>query len=136
MRIDVPFKQWILGTDIMQRRKKLKYALNIIENERLKTNQCIAGNVLSIADILCYAEMSQLDAWNLLGEGTDLGFDGDGSKYMRSHYPNIYQWMLKMRKLPKHKEAHKIMIIPPMLKHVANRKVAVSKAMKQYLSKL
>merc|ERR1719273_2292204 len=28
MRIDVPFKQWILGTDILQRRKSLEYALD------------------------------------------------------------------------------------------------------------
>merc|ERR1712228_896255 len=124
------------GTDILQRRKSLKYALNIIENKRLQSNKYIAGNSLSIADILCYAEMVQLDVWNLLGQGTNLGFDGDGSNYMKLNYPNISNWMLKMKKLPKHKEAHKIMILPPMLKHVANRKVAISKAMKQYLSKL
>merc|ERR1711971_1087750 len=113
----------------MQRRKALKYALDIIESKRLQTQTYIAGNTLSIADILCYEEMDQLNVWNLLSEGTNLGFDGDGSVYMHPHYPNIYKWMLKMKQLPGRKQAHQIMILPPMLQHVANRKVSISKAM-------
>merc|ERR1719461_2421479 len=95
MRFDVSLKQWILGTDNLERRKRLKYALDIVENKRLNYNKYIVGNAVSIADIFCYAELVQLDVWNLLGEGTNLGFDCDGTEYMKNNYPNIYQWLLR-----------------------------------------
>eukprot|EP01083_Nonionella_stella_P183867 665544_1 len=136
MRVDVPLKQWILGTDIMQRRKTLRYALDIIENIRLKKHDYIAGDSLSIADILCYEEIVQLDVWNLFDDGKDLRFDGDGTKYIKRHYPNIHRWCLKMRQLPKHDYIHQALILPPFLQHVIERKAMITKAFTDLASKL
>ena len=136
MRTDVPFKKWIMGTDLLQRRKSVPRTLKIIENIRLNKQKYIAGDTLSIADILCYEELVQVDVWNLLGEGTNLGFDGDGTSFLRENYPNIYQWLLRMRALPKHDEIHKIMVLPHILNHVKYRQIAFTKALKEHQSKL
>ena len=136
MRVDVLFKKWITGADMMQRRKIVKYSLNIIEQKRLGKHKYIAGDTLSIADILCYEEIVQLEVWNILSQGDKLGFGGDGAQYLKKNYPNIYQWLLQMRKLSGHDKIHDIMIRPGILNLVRNRQKGFDKALQQYVSKL
>merc|ERR1712129_9569 len=105
-------------------------------NHRLAQHEYIAGDALSIADIICYEEMVQLEVWNLLGKGTNLGFDGDGTAFMKREYPNISRWLMKMRKLAKHDEIHAIMVKDFILNHVKNRQIAFAKEMKRLKPKL
>merc|ERR1719474_139680 len=136
MRVDVSFKTWLLGTDVMKRRSTVKKALDVIEQHRLGEHEYIAGNTLSIADILCYEELVQLEVWNLLDSGSNLGFDGDGTTFIRSRYPNISRWLIKMRKLAKHDAIHAVMVKDHILKHVKNRSAAFAKEMERVKSKL
>ena len=97
-----------------------QYSLNIIEQKRLCKHKYIAGDTLSIADILCYEEIVQLEVWNILAQGDKLGFGGDGAQYLKQNYPNIYHWLLQMRKLSGHDKIHDVMIRPGILKLVRN----------------
>ena len=127
MRVDVLFRKWIT----------VKYSLNIIERKRLGKHKYIAGDTLSIADILCYEEIVQLEVWNILSQGGDkLGFGGDGAQYLKQNYPNIYHWLLQMRKLSGHDKIHDVMIRPGILNLVRNRQKGFDKALQQYQSKL
>eukprot|EP01084_Bolivina_argentea_P212676 361463_1 len=136
VRYDVPFKNWLTKTDILKRRKLIKISLDIIENKRLNGNQYIVNNQLSIADILCFEEIAQLLVWNLLDPGTNLGWNGDGRKYFETNYPNIYQWLNRIKSLPKHDEVHQIMISKGVLSLIKNQSIQFAKAERQYQSKL
>ena len=136
MRVDVPFEKWILGTDVLQRRKTVKRALSVLEKHRLANHEYVASDELSIADILCYEEVVQIEVWNLLGSGGNLGFDGDGTAFVRRQYPNIHRWLMKMRKLTKHDEIHAIMISDFILNHVKKRQIAFAKELKRLKPKL
>merc|ERR1712013_274579 len=132
MRADVSFSTWLHSTPLMARRKSVRRTLDVIENVRLQQHRYIAGDALTIADLVCYEELVQIDVWNLLGTGTKLGFDGDGSAFVQKHYPRIFQWLLTMRKLPQHDAVHAVMVKPGILNYVQTRQTAFA----QFQSKL
>ena len=136
-RTDVTKEKWIMGTPLMKRRKSVKYTLDIIENKLLgKDNKYICNNKLSIADLLCYSEITQIETWNLLDNGSKLGFGNDGSKYLQSNYPNIFQWIQRMKQVPFHDEVCKDMVTPNMLQFIQYRKKSFDDNLNKYLSKL
>lgn len=82
---------------IKTNRKLCRIALKIIENVWLAEHLFIVDNEVSIADILCYEEVSQLKHWNLLKDKT-----------IADSYPNIEQWLKRMSEFPAHEHVHKV----------------------------
>eukprot|EP01084_Bolivina_argentea_P249950 418592_1 len=108
-------------TPIKMEIKIAKRALNIIDNYWLSKHDYIIDNKVSIADILCYAELIQIKAFPYLFKNIDL----------QNKYINIKKWMNRMSKLNKHDEIHEYVFntMPPFMRKRAND-------CKQILSKL
>ena len=99
-------------TPIKMERKIAKNALNIMENYWLSNHEYIIDDKLSIADILCYAELIQIKVFPYLFSDIDL----------KNNYKNITKWMMKMSALNKHDAIHKYVFeaMPKFMRKRAN----------------
>lgn len=131
MRIDIKIIRFLTGTNIFERRELLKRALNIIEKRFLSEHIFIVDHRISIADILCYAELFQIEIWNLLDE-ENVGDIYGGKKWLMKNYPNIQKWMERMQMLEHHKEIHQPMQDLVNSGFITRRKKLIDQAIVEY----
>jgi glutathione S-transferase len=92
--------------------KDVESVLNVIEDGWLQDDAYVAGNDVSIADMLAYEEFAQVYMTGLLPQMGD--------------YPRIAAWVERMKLLPHHDEAHHALTVLGNLKN-GNGDIPISK---------
>eukprot|EP01084_Bolivina_argentea_P129090 228054_1 len=75
-------------------------ALHVIDKYRLKQHKFIVDDELSISDFCCYEEIIQIKEWNFIFNDANIETEKD--------FPNIYEWIERMRSLPGHDDTHRV----------------------------
>jgi len=104
MRTNIPLENLKY---VIEDRPKIPKILNILEN-RLKKHSYVIDDQVSIADILCFEEVFQLNVWNLLYYNVNETQNENQNRFAID-YPFINKWILRMQKLPKYDEVHSIL---------------------------
>ena len=53
---------------------------------------------MSIADLMCFEEIIQIEAWNLMG-----------NNYIENNYKNIHHWLQRMKTVKGFQKIHKLL---------------------------